>query len=127
MTNKRKLLVLLLITGMVNCIYGWENGNDLVKFWKEYKNESNEFFSRGLYMGYIAGCLDAIEFTNYVMEEAKYGRGNMGFSIPENATLGQICSIVGKWLDNNPEKWNLPGQMLVVLALQEAFPIEISQ
>ena len=120
---KRRILCTLCMLFLIsNLCFSWQSGNDLVKLWKEYKESSSNTLAIGLFMGYVAGCLDALEISNYIMQEAKYGRGNLGFDIPDNATLGQICSVFGKWLEQNPEKWNLDGQLLIVSALQEAFP-----
>jgi hypothetical protein len=44
------------------------------------------------------------------------------FNVPEDITVGQIGSIVGKYLKENPEKWTLPASVLVTQALQKAFP-----
>jgi len=119
--NKKSALMIVFIAIICNNTFSWETGNDLIKFWKEYKSEKSNY-STGMYMGYITGCLDTINIVNYVMTETDYGGGDLGFELDSYVTLGQICSVIGKWLDNNPEKWNLPGNILVVQALQEAFP-----
>ncbi|NMW18640.1 MAG: hypothetical protein HKK66_06415 [Chlorobiaceae bacterium] len=49
------------------------------------------------------------------MENNDNGGGNW---IPERSTLGQVCDVVGKWLEGHPEEWNKPK------ALKEAFPIQ---
>ena len=118
---KKTVMLFVIITMFCGNVFCWETGNDLIEYWKEYR-EDNTNFSTGMYMGYIAGCLDAFKLANIIMNEANYGRGNLGFEIPSEVTLGQICSIVGKWIDNNPEKWNLTGHYLVGMALQDAFP-----
>ena len=64
----------------------------------------------GFYSGYIAAVCDS---STHIL-----------FSIPEGATLGQACDVVGKWLDGHPEEWNKPAQQLVIKALKEAFPLE---
>jgi len=120
--NKKIGLLLVFLVVLFQNAYCWETGNDLIEYWKEYKSDGSNYFSRGMYMGYVSGCLDALEIANYVLGETNYGQGDLGFYIPENATLGQICSVIGKWLENNPEKWNMPAQMLIVFALQESFP-----
>lgn len=119
--KKRLALATMLITILCQTAFCWVTGNDLVKYWKEYKRETGSFLT-GMYTGYIAGCLDGAHYTNFVMSETNYDSGNIGYEIPETATLGQICSVIGKWLDNNPEKWNYSASILVLMALREAFP-----
>jgi hypothetical protein len=88
------------------------NGNDLVKNWKEYKKldegRIHNVSDAGYFMGYVSGIVDAFhsEFL---------------FNPPYGSTVGQLCSVVGKWLDNHPEEWNKPAGELVTKALQSAF------
>lgn len=119
--NKKVFASLLIVFSLCNSAYCWVTGNDLVNFWKDYQTQSGTY-TTGMYMGYIAGCLDSNNMINYAMREWKLGAGNLGIELPANATLGQLCSVVGKWLDNNPEKWNLEANLLIIMALREAFP-----
>lgn len=58
--------------------------------------------------GFIAGVSDASD-------------GDL-FCIPVAATVGQEIAFVKKFVDENPEKWNIPASLLVQVALRKAFP-----
>ncbi len=91
----------------------FKTGNGLVTVWREYSkaNAGNPYNENddGFYTGYVAGICDANTHTL--------------FNIPEGATIGQACDVVGKWLDKHPEELNKPARQLVVQALKEAFPV----
>ncbi|MGO9309126.1 MAG: Rap1a/Tai family immunity protein [Spirochaetia bacterium] len=64
----------------------------------------------------MAGSVGYIVFVNgvaKVMEDA----GWLDFS---GTTGAQLFAVVGKYLDANPEQWNLPGRVLVYRALHAA-------
>ena len=91
----------------------FKNGNELVDTWRQYaRSNSGKPFNEnddGFYTGYVAGVCDAEARTL--------------FRVPEGATIGQACDVVGLWLEKHPEEWNKPAKQLVVKALKEAFPI----
>ena len=88
-------------------------GYELVQTWEEYKRinegtvEEGDAWLGSLFMGYVTGVCDAI--------------GNL-FELPSTVTVGQICSVVGKYLDGHPERCNEPAFGLVLSAMIEAFP-----
>jgi hypothetical protein len=41
---------------------------------------------------------------------------------PDNATLGQMATVVVHWLDQHPERWNEDFKALALLALHDAWP-----
>ena len=92
----------------------FKTGNGLVKVWLEYAkaNAGNPYNDNddGFYTGYVAGICDANMHTQ--------------LTVPEGATIGQACDVVGKWLDKHPEEWNKPARQLVIKALKEAFPLQ---
>jgi hypothetical protein len=61
-----------------------------------------------LYRGYVWGAA-------VVMNDA-------GWIDSGDVTNGQIYVVVGKYLDNHPEQWNLPAEVLVYRALYAAWP-----
>jgi hypothetical protein len=64
----------------------------------------------GIFMGYVMGVSDAMDKdTEYLLAS------------PGKMTVGQVCSIVGKYLDNHPEEWHLSGAEIVRKALRDAF------
>lgn len=109
-------------------------GNQLNDAWKEYQKKSNglAFDAGGVtyYEAYVASYLDSTGLWLALFDEfnrldpknyARIGKSN----IPEHATLGQICSIVGKYLDNHPEIWASVGTYIIYSAIDEAFPYTI--
>jgi len=106
------LATMVLFTPLDSSAQYYYNGNDLVKMMREYdKSETGDsnanYYDCGRYEGYVAGVSDA--------KRAFFGS-------PENVTVGQTCSIVAKYLKEHPEKWNQPADILVIEALQKAFP-----
>lgn len=59
----------------------------------------------------------------YVSGIADIGNGTV-FSFPEEATQGQVCAVVGKWIDDHPERWTDTPGLIVATALQSAFPLQ---
>jgi thymidylate synthase len=88
------------------------DGNKLVQDMREHEkaersDPSANHLHGAFYMGYVAGVYDALSSS---------------FSPPENVTIDQLCSIVAKYLKENPQKWTLPASVLIWGALQKAFP-----
>ena len=85
-------------------------GNKLASDWQEYKKYTAgvdyEVFAAYHYIGYVTGVTDV--YCGVI-------------DIPNGATVGQICSIVGKWLEDHPEEWNFTADVLVYRALLKAF------
>jgi hypothetical protein len=93
------------------------DGNDLVDFWRSYKVMMVEKRNFGIeqvtkaniYSGYVAGVADAYN-------------GNM-ISIPSTVTVSQLCEIVGKYLEDNPDLRHAEASGLVLLALGKHYPM----
>jgi hypothetical protein len=88
------------------------NGNKLVENMREYEKTENgdpkaNVVNAGRFMGYVAGVWDATEDD---------------YDAQGKITIAQICSIVAKYLTDNPKKWNLPANTLVRDAFRKAFP-----
>ena len=121
MKSMKQVSFLIVLTAMVlftsldssaQAFYFYD-GNRLVQLMREYdksetRNPSTDYMDVGIYMGYVAGIFDTTK--------------DIFFDPPKNVTVGQICSIVGKYLKENPEKWTLPASVLATEALQKAFP-----
>ncbi len=89
------------------------NGNKLVEFMREHDrfdrgDQNASLLSAARFSGYVIGVYDATE--------------GIVFATQSNVTVGQINAVVGKYLKENPEKWNQPAHLLVIEALQKAFP-----
>ena len=114
--KKGLLVIVLCLLSFQPAQAEFKTGNGLVTAWREYqKSSAGKPYNAnddGFYTGYIAGLCDSSMHSL--------------FSIPEGATLGQACDVVGKWLDRHPEEWNRPAHQLVIKALKEAFPIHKS-
>jgi len=104
------LCAIIIFSTLANATY--YSGADLVNMWREYKKSEAgleySLFKNACYIGYVAGVADACD--------------EIFFSIPKNVTLGQLCEIVGKWLDDNPSLWNYSANSLVIKAISTAFP-----
>jgi len=59
-------------------------------------------------MGYVKGVVDSFN--------------DIAFKIPSGVTTGQLCSVVGKYIDDHPSEWNQEAADLVIKALKKAFP-----
>ncbi|MEI7934121.1 MAG: Rap1a/Tai family immunity protein [Chlorobiaceae bacterium] len=88
------------------------SGYDLVAVWREYKKQESGQVAADLnigdYRGYVAGVCDVCN--------------RWLFTTPQGTTQGQVCAVVGKWLEEHPAKWHKPAMGLVIQALQEGFP-----
>ena len=93
-----------------------ETGNDLAKAWHSF----NKF--RAEDTATATTVLEAGEFIGFIRGAVQMASYNNFFDIPERVTHGQVFSIVGKYIDDHPEKLHFPAISMVVLALNEAFP-----
>lgn len=108
------ILMVLAFAQTRKCMAYHFSGNEFVEYMGEYDKDvarasEVDYFKDGIFSGYAAGVCDAAESI---------------YSIPHNATKGQILAVVSKYLKNHPEKWSEPAASLVIEALQEAFPLK---
>ncbi len=110
---KKILLVIGLILMSGQSVYATPTGNELVNQWKEYQmSEAEQAYSSlkvGFYIGYVSGVSDT-------------GNGRWCF-LPTGITTGQLCSVVGKWIEDHPERWTDRPFTIVTTALRKAFPL----
>ena len=72
-------------------------------------------WNNGMCVGYIAGINDN--------EMAQVATGKRGlYCLPPGVDMAQMAKVVRKYLEENPAKLHLPGGILVVSALEQAFP-----
>jgi hypothetical protein len=88
------------------------SGNDLVIYMREYEKDergdtSASDIEASRYIGYVIGVYDAHRFL---------------FDSPSGTSIGQVCAIVAKYLNEHPEKWNQTASDLVLEALKQAYP-----
>jgi hypothetical protein len=104
--------LILLVSGETQALSGW-TGNDLRKWIDEYEKGDREpartnWLYNGWFVGYVSGISDV-------------GTGGF-FCIREGATRKQVCDVVAKYVNQNPEIRDNPARDLVVEALKQAFP-----
>jgi hypothetical protein len=75
-----------------------------------------------LCMGYLAGVADALEAIAYTA-----GWGTSGVCRPRGTTLGRVRQAVLDWAKHNPAAAKRAGSVVVISALQEAFPCQPDQ
>jgi hypothetical protein len=81
-----------------------------------YESVCNPQGNRGACGMYAVGVNDA---TVQLEEFLKRGHA---VCIPVGVPSGQIADIFGKYLETHPEKRQLPGALLALAAMKEAFP-----
>jgi hypothetical protein len=113
----KRIVLILTISLFIHssCLAGFITGNNLAQWMKD--NDGSTTHDRG------TNYQNAAWFFGYVIGVADVGN-NLLFKIPQNATAGQLCAIVSKHLKENPEKWAMPADWLVVEALAKAFPMK---
>jgi len=87
---------------------GFINGNQLQQWSKGSGDVGADLVNASLFSGYVSGVVDT-------GDDVLFCTGN-------GVTLGQCVMVVAKYLENNPEKWNLAAPALVIGAMQQAFP-----
>jgi hypothetical protein len=88
----------------------FKSGSDLASYWEAYK--WNPRSHRGaIYVGYIEGAYDVILSEDPVLSR----------TVTKEVTPGQVCRIVGKYLEAHPEEWHQSGGDIVRRAIRRAF------
>ena len=87
------------------------SGADLVNY---YESDTGSF-NRGVFGGYVVAVSDT-------WDDVPNPRTGTCFSIPENASNGQIQEVAIKWLRSRPETWHFSGDSLVQAAFDDSFP-----
>ena len=65
--------------------------------------------SDGMCIGYVVGVISVMQYIN-------------ALCLPVTSTHSQMTLVVKKYLSDHPEKLHLNAEVLVIDALQEAFP-----
>jgi hypothetical protein len=75
-------------------------------------NESNVSLNEEtlafMFIGYVQGATDIAQDTKALL-------------FPKGTSNGQLVAIVGKYLDNHPEEWNLKASSIVMRALRPIY------
>jgi len=105
------LLAMIFFTSLdssAQLIDGKKLATDIQEFEKaERKDPDANYQQAFFYIGYVAGVYDLSDDFYYY---------------PGKPTIKDLCSIVAKHLKDNPEKWSMPADLLVIEALKKAFP-----
>lgn len=82
-------------------------GDTLVEYMRAYEGVGPDpsTYQVGAFMGYVIGAYDAAP----------------DLCSGDQVTVGQLCSVVAKYLKDHPEAWDRPARDLVNTALQQAF------
>lgn len=84
-----------------------------------YKNCSSDTTS-------FEGAVSVVACNNYIVGVVDglvlSGEANRWFAMPDGVTGQQLQDIVLKYLRDNPNKRHLPGPVVIINAMSEAFP-----
>lgn len=98
-------------------ISSFYDGNRLVAAMRGYDNvntgskENVDYMKASEFRGYVFGVVDATVSI-----------GQRLYCLPQKADAQQIMAVVSKYLKAKPENWHSAAHLLVLLALQDAFP-----
>jgi hypothetical protein len=62
------------------------------------------------------------EYGGFVFGAARVMDASQWIDIPATVTFGQWLAVVGKYLDDHPEEWNLNAEVLVYRGLHAVWP-----
>jgi hypothetical protein len=106
------LIALLFVSSLANAA-SFFTGHDLAKWKVDFQKAQRKDTS--------ADLTEAYKFRYYIIGISDIADGTF-FCGPKDVSDFQVVSIVAKYIDNNPEQWNKPGSVLVMMALSKAFP-----
>ena len=90
------------------------SGDELIEYFDALnrtdtdKPRDGDWQKVGMLQGFMMGVSDT--------------KRGVAFCAPKGTSLGQLISITGEYLDNNPELWDRPAVDIAVKALSSAFP-----
>jgi hypothetical protein len=115
---KGGLIVIALIFLFTPLAEAQFSGHDLVDEWKAYQRASSKSSLKRAdqvqaadYMGFLQGVWDTASYYGFT----PHGMG-------KGMIVHDLCCVVGKYLDSRPDRWNEAAVILVMDALNEAFP-----
>ena len=123
---KQVLLAALLLTVAFGVDAGFYDGNDLLRHIKRCdkyhagQETAEHYWNCGAFGSYVLGVSDSFEilqvwegFENYIC-------------IPDRVKVPQLKAVVRKFLEDNPADLEMPASALVLGALENTFPCEIT-
>jgi len=113
----KQLGFVIIISAMVLCTSGnlfaqIIDGNKLVADMREFekaesKDSTANYQQAYFFIGYVTGVYDSSDDVYFY---------------PAKPTIAQICSIVSKYLKDNPDKLSRSADLIIIDALRQAFP-----
>ena len=77
---------------------------------------------------FLAGeCVGVLEGLSLLARDLTPGFEIISSCVPENATLGQMATVVLRWLDQHPARWHEDFRSLALLSLHDAWPCPTSK
>lgn len=114
MTMKVIFALLIVLLVPATSLASFYNGNDLIEWVRSDdlvdlgKGAEIDAANASRLLGYVVGVHDAYDGKT--------------ICAPKGTTIGQTVEIVKKFTRNNPEIWSQPGDSLVLIPLEYAFP-----
>ena len=109
-----------LLLACPNVIAGFLTGEELAdgyRAWKRYTDNGDgtaiEAAKAAKYAGYVQGAMDVAQLHTAVCADG--------------ASLSQSARVIGKYLEDRPEKWRGSAGPLVLEALSRAFPCPVGR
>jgi|SRR5215469_1142693 hypothetical protein len=90
-------------------------GNDLLPACRDFVDK--QFHKDPLNQGQCIGIIQALAFAA-IDQPFQSSRS----CPPENVTVGQLTTVVVRWLEKRPQDWHKPFFTLVLYALHDAWP-----
>lgn len=92
----------------------FDTGNDLYTNCSSEPTDAKSTFNVGLCFGYIRGIADNMNLATDIRSSPT--------CIPGGADTRQIKDVVMKYMDDHPDRRDMPAVMIVTLALVSAWP-----
>jgi hypothetical protein len=99
------------LLGYCNSVIKQENGDTL---------STTELVLAAHCTGYVSGFIDSHAIDSYLFE--KNTQKKLLYCLPPNSKIIQFVRVIVKYLNEHPEKLHNGARMLVMEALNEAFP-----
>ena len=111
------ILALSLTLPLARAAEGPMNGTRLLETCREaLKENPQNAYRAGYCMAFVDGTLRGWEAGAYVRD------GSPNYCLPPTTTLGQLVSVVSKYVEDNPSALAGRAELLVITAVQKAFP-----
>lgn len=94
----------------------WKSGNAFLSECGDMTQKTSATFVQGVCVGYVEGVREGFQMA-YPVQNL-----NPPYCIPAEATVGQLASILIKFIKDHPEKSHLETRMLEIESLTDAFP-----